>query len=29
MPEGYAHPDVLVETAWLNDHLADREVRVV
>ncbi len=29
MAESYAHPDVLVETAWLNDHLADRAVRVV
>lgn len=29
MAEGYAHPDVLVETQWLNDHLTDRAVRVV
>ncbi len=28
MPETYAHPDVLVDTVWLNDHLKDPAVRV-
>jgi thiosulfate/3-mercaptopyruvate sulfurtransferase len=26
---GYAHPEVLVSTAWVNDHLDDPRVRVV
>jgi thiosulfate/3-mercaptopyruvate sulfurtransferase len=29
MAETYAHPEVLVETAWLNDHLKDPHVRIV
>lgn len=29
MAESYATPNVLVDTAWLNDHLTDRAVRVV
>jgi thiosulfate/3-mercaptopyruvate sulfurtransferase len=29
MPTGYAHPEVLVDTAWLNDHLGNPSVRVV
>jgi thiosulfate/3-mercaptopyruvate sulfurtransferase len=29
MPASYAHPEVLVETAWLNDHLRDGKVRIV
>jgi len=29
MPEGYASPDVLVDTAWVNDHLKDPKVRIV
>jgi thiosulfate/3-mercaptopyruvate sulfurtransferase len=29
MPTGYAHPEVLVDTAWLNDHLDNPSVRVV
>lgn len=28
MPESYAHPEVLVDTVWLNDHLKDPTVRV-
>jgi len=28
MAERYAHPEVLVETPWLNDHLEDRGLRV-
>ena len=28
MAETYAHPEVLVDTAWLNDHLKDAGVRV-
>ncbi|HEV2358289.1 MAG TPA: sulfurtransferase [bacterium] len=28
MPEGYAHPEVLVDTVWLGDHLQDPGVRV-
>jgi thiosulfate/3-mercaptopyruvate sulfurtransferase len=28
MTKGYAHPDVLVETAWLNDHLNNPAVRI-
>ena len=28
MAETYAHPEVLVDTAWLNDHLKDAAVRV-
>jgi thiosulfate/3-mercaptopyruvate sulfurtransferase len=28
MPEGYAHPEVLVDTVWLGDHLQDPAVRV-
>jgi thiosulfate/3-mercaptopyruvate sulfurtransferase len=27
MPEAYAHPEVLVDTVWLNDHLKDPAVR--
>ena len=27
--EGYAHPDMLCDTAWLGDHLDDPDVRVV
>jgi thiosulfate/3-mercaptopyruvate sulfurtransferase len=26
---GYAHPELLVDTAWLADHLADPDVRIV
>ena len=26
---GYAHPELLVETDWLADHLTDRNVRVI
>jgi thiosulfate/3-mercaptopyruvate sulfurtransferase len=29
MAEKYAHPEVLVDTVWLNDHLRDPGVRVV
>jgi thiosulfate/3-mercaptopyruvate sulfurtransferase len=29
MPEGYAHPEVLVDTVWLGDHLQDPAVRVI
>jgi len=29
MPASYAHPEVLVDTAWLNDHLRDGTVRIV
>jgi len=29
MPSEYAHPDVLVDTVWLSDHLKDPVVRVV
>ena len=29
MPTGYAHPAVLVDTAWLDDHLGNPSVRVV
>ncbi|HXX38912.1 MAG TPA: sulfurtransferase [bacterium] len=29
MPASYAHPEVLVETEWLGDHLKDPKVRVV
>jgi thiosulfate/3-mercaptopyruvate sulfurtransferase len=29
MPTGYAHPEILVDTAWLNDHLSNSSVRVV
>ena len=29
MAENYAHPEVLVDTVWLNDHLKDPAVRVV
>src|SRR5690242_21576097 len=28
MPDGYAHPEVLVDTVWLGDHLQDPAVRV-
>ena len=28
MTENYAHPEVLVDTVWLNDHLKDPAVRV-
>ncbi len=28
MPESYAHPEVLVDTVWLGDHLNDPGVRV-
>lgn len=28
MPESYAHPEVLVDTVWLNDHLKDPAVRI-
>ncbi len=26
---GYAHPEYLVDTAWVTEHLNDRNVRVV
>ena len=29
MSTGYAHPEVLVETSWLNDHLSNPSVRIV
>src|SRR6476646_7749362 len=29
MAEGYAHPDLLVETDWLAEHLDDPNVRVI
>ncbi|HLJ60880.1 MAG TPA: sulfurtransferase [bacterium] len=29
MPASYAHPEVLVETPWLSEHLKDPKVRVV
>jgi thiosulfate/3-mercaptopyruvate sulfurtransferase len=29
MADGYAHPDVLVDTAWVADHLNDPNVRIV
>jgi thiosulfate/3-mercaptopyruvate sulfurtransferase len=29
MGENYAHPEVLVDSVWLNDHLKDSAVRVV
>ena len=29
MAEGYAHPEVLVSTQWVQDHLEDPKVRVV
>ncbi len=29
MAEGYAHPEVLVETDWLAEHLNDSKVRIV
>jgi len=29
MPDSYAHPDVLVSTKWVSEHLNDPEVRVV
>ena len=29
MPESYAHPEVLVSTQWVQDHLNDPKVRVV
>ncbi len=29
MSEGYAHPEILVDTSWLNDHLRNSSVRVV
>ncbi len=29
MHASYAHPEVLVETAWLNDHLRDAQIRIV
>ena len=25
----YAHPEVLVDTAWLQKHLADPKVRII
>jgi thiosulfate/3-mercaptopyruvate sulfurtransferase len=28
VPEAFAHPEVLVDTVWLNDHLKDSAVRV-
>jgi len=28
MPDGYAHPGVLVDTVWVGDHLQDPAVRV-
>jgi len=28
-PSEYAHPDALVEAAWLEEHLADPEIRIV
>ena len=27
--KGYAHPEMLAETLWLSEHLADRDIRVV
>jgi thiosulfate/3-mercaptopyruvate sulfurtransferase len=29
MPDGYVHPDVLVDTAWVADHLNDSNIRIV
>ncbi len=29
MPETYAHPEVLVDTQWLSEHLGDRALRIV
>ena len=29
MAEGYAHPEVVVETAWVTDHLGDPGIRLV
>lgn len=29
MPAGYAHPELVVETAWVAEHLSDPNVRVV
>jgi Rhodanese-related sulfurtransferase len=29
MPSNYAHPEVLVETQWVQDHLNDPTVRIV
>ncbi len=29
MPESYAHPEVLVETGWLSEHLEDPKIRAV
>ena len=29
MSTGYAHPEILVETSWLNDHLSNPSVRIV
>ncbi len=28
-PEDYAHPEMLVETAWLAEHLSDPDIRIV
>jgi thiosulfate/3-mercaptopyruvate sulfurtransferase len=29
MPNGYAHPDVLVDTNWVAEHLNDPDIRIV
>jgi thiosulfate/3-mercaptopyruvate sulfurtransferase len=29
IPSGYTHPEVLVETAWLADHLDDPSIRII
>ncbi len=29
MPEGYAHPEVLVDTQWVAEHLNDPKVRII
>ena len=28
-PSGYARPEMLVDTAWLADHLQDANIRIV
>lgn len=29
MPEGYAHPEYLVETDWVEEHLTDPNIRII
>jgi len=29
MSEQYAHPEVLVETGWLMEHLQDPKIRII